>query len=129
MRPYIVILFIMEVCMKEVISFLIYFVIIYLLYLLTVVLQKNKYEKYKGSRQVIFFIKKYNLDFNKVSFTKFINILSLTNSFIMSITLVLIQYLPNLMLKLMVAFVTIIVLILSCYKLIGIYIERRNKHV
>ena len=115
--------------MKELISFLIYFVMIYLVYFFTVIIQKKKYEKIKRGTQVMYFVKRYNLDFNKISFTKFINVLSLVNSFIMALTITLVQYLPNLMLKLMVAFVTLIVLILSCYKLIGLYIERRNKNV
>ena len=115
--------------MKEIISFLIYFILIYLFYLLTVILRRNKYDKYKKSKQVIYFVKKYNLDFDKISFSKFINILSLINSFIMAITIILVQYLPNLILKLIVAFIALIVLILACYKLLGIYIERRNKDV
>ena len=113
--------------MKLLLSYLIYFVVIYLFYLLTVVLNKKKHEKYKRSKQVMMFVRRYNLDFKKISLVKFLNIIAITNSFIMSTTIMLLEYVPNLLLKLVVAFVALMALILSCYKLIGIYIERRNK--
>ena len=113
--------------MKILILYVIYFVVIYLFYLLTVVLNKKKNQKYKRSKQVMMFVRRYNLDFKKISLVKFLNIIAITNSFIMSTTIMLLEYVPNLFLKLVVAFVALMVLILSCYKLIGIYIERRNK--
>ncbi len=113
--------------MKILISYVIYFVVIYLFYLFTVILNKKKHEKYKRSKQIMLFVKRYNLDFKKISFTKFLNIVALTNSFIMSTTIMLLEYVPNLFLKLVIAFVALMALIPSCYRLIGIYIERRNK--
>ena len=115
--------------MKLLLSYVIYFVVIYLFYFFTVIIRKNKYEKYKRSRQIMFFVKRYNLDFKKISFSKFLNIVALTNSFIMSTTIMLLEYVPNLFLKLVIAFVALMILILACYKLIGIYIERRNNNV
>ena len=112
--------------MKILLSFIISFVVIYLFYLLTVILNKKKHEKYMRSRQVMFFVRKYNLDFKKVSFTKIMNIIALTNSFIMSTTIVVLEFVPNLFMKLIVAFACLMVLIMACYKLIGIYIERRK---
>ena len=75
------------------------------------------------------FVKKYHLDFNKISFKKFINILSIINSFIMSLTIEIVFYIPNFILKFVVAFVVLMALILICYTLLGKYIERVNKHV
>ena len=115
--------------MEKVLSFVIYFVLIYLFYFFTVIIRKNKYEKYMQSKQIVYFIKKYNLDFNKISFNKFINIIAIVNSLIMAITIMILEYIPHLMLKLLVAFVILIILILLSYKLIGIWIERRNKNV
>ncbi|MBR1376343.1 MAG: hypothetical protein IJ565_00810 [Bacilli bacterium] len=115
--------------MEKLISFIIYFILIYLFYFFTVIIQKKKYDKYKKSKQVMYFVNKYNLDFDKIPFNKFINILSIVNSFIMSITIILVQFLPNLILKLIFALITLILLILICYRLLGIYIERRNKNV
>ena len=114
--------------MKTIIDFLIYYVLIYVLYLLFVVFTKKE-DKYKNSSQVQYFVKRYHLDFNKISYKKFIQILALTNSFIMAFTLTIVSFIPHIMLKLLVAFVLLMILILLCYKLIGVYIERRNKNV
>jgi len=90
---------------------------------------KGKEDKYKKSSQIKYFVKKYNLNFDKISYNKFLQILAITNSFIMAITATIVNYLPHLMLKLFVAFILLIILILVCYKVIGVYIERRNKNV
>ncbi len=115
--------------MKYIISFIINFVIIYIFHILTVVLRKSKYEKYKKSKEVSLFVKKYHLDFNKISIGKFLNILSLVNSFIMSLAILSVYFVPNLILKMLVTFVLLIILILIFYTLLGKYIERVNKNV
>ena len=115
--------------MKYLTLFIIYFVIIYLFYLFTVILRKKKYDKYKKSTQIVHFIKKYNLDFTKISFIKFINIIAFTNSFIMSSTLIVMEFIDKYVMKILVAFVVLFVLIFICYRLIGFYIERKNKNV
>ena len=121
--------------MEKLISFLLYFLIIYLLYLITVVLKKEKYEKYKRGKQVLFFIKKYNVDFKKVSFERFINVLSIINSFIMATTIMIVRliitdgFMNNIIIKLSIAFVVLMFLIIVCYSVYGKILERRSKHV
>ena len=121
--------------MEKFLSFLLYFLIIYLLYLITVVLRKEKYEKYKKGKQVMFFVKKYNVDFNKISFETFVNILSIINSFIMAVTIIMVRIIISdsmkngLILKLSLAFLILLLLIIVCYRIYGKLLERRNKHV
>lgn len=121
--------------MEKIISFLIYFVIIYLLHLFTVILKKGKYTKYQRSKQVQYFVKKYNVDFKKISFKKFINTLSMINSFIMAAAIIAVQVLITgdtkfgLLLKLSLAFVLLLLLLMVCYGIYGKILERRNKHV
>ncbi len=121
--------------MEKLISFLLYFFIIYLLYLITVVLKKEKYEKFKKGKQVLFFIKKYNVDFKKVSFRNFLNVLSMINSFIMATTIMVVRmvitdgFMNNIIIKLSIAFVILMLLIIVCYSLYGRVLERRSKHV
>ena len=56
-------------------GFIISFLIVYLFYLLTVILQTKKYEKFKKSNQVLYFVKKYKIDINKINMKKFTNLL------------------------------------------------------
>ena len=112
--------------MKYLIIFIISFIIFYLLYLTTVVLRKSKIEKYKNGRQIQFFVRKYGLSFKNISPTKFYNLLSIVNSFIMGVTVMIIFSIENIIIKFLLAFVIIIILILLCYSLLGMYIRKKD---
>ena len=71
--------------MVYLISFVIAFLIVYLFYFFTVILQKKKYDKFKKSNQVMYFVNRYKLNVNKINIKKFIHIISLTNSLIIAI--------------------------------------------
>ena len=112
--------------MKYLITFIVSFTSIYLLYLFTVVLRRSKVDKYKNGKQVQFFIKKYGLSFKNIKPTTFYNLLALTNSFIMGITVMLILVIKNIIIKFLVAFLILIILILLCYSLLGFYIRKKE---
>ena len=71
------------------IFFIAAFLIVYLFYFLTVILQKKKYDKFKKSNQVMYFVNRYKLDINKINITLIIHFLMtslLKNSFILNKT-------------------------------------------
>lgn len=106
--------------------FLIVFIIIYLFYFVTVILQKKKYEKFKNSNQVMFFVKKYKLDVNKLNISKFIKIISFTNSFIIALTFAITTITTNYIYILLIGIVTIIPLMLLCYHIVGLYLKKEE---
>ena len=107
--------------------FLISFVIVYLFYLFTVILQKKRYDKFKKSNQVLYFVKKYKLDMNKINMFKFTNILGLTNSFIIALTFTIICLFNNIFIQLILALIIILPLMFIAYHLIGKYFEKGGK--
>lgn len=107
--------------------FLFYFIIIYLIYLVTVILQNKKMHKFEKGKQVQFFVKTYGLDFAKISVNKFTHILAITNSIIMSLTILVVTNIDNIILKLLSAFVLLFPLILIGYSLLGLYIKHKMK--
>ena len=111
--------------MEKLLVFSFSFMAIYLLYLFTVVLRKNKREKYKKSAQVLFFVKKYNLDFDKVSVTKFANILALSNSFVMATAMLVQEFANNFLLKMLFILITLLPIIYLEQLLIGFYIKKK----
>lgn len=112
--------------MKYLIWFLIGFTIIYLFYFITVVLQVKKYEKFRNSNQVMFFVKRYNLDPKKINIKKFINIISINNSFIIALSFSLTTVTNNFIYILLIGLSSIIPLILITYHFIGIYLKKEN---
>lgn len=113
--------------MDYIIYFLLAFIIIYLFYLFTVILQKKRYDKFKTSNQVMYFVKKYKLNVKKIDIKKFINIISLTNSFIIALSFAAVIKIENNILMLLVGLLILIPLMLLCYHFIGKYLQKEEK--
>lgn len=106
--------------------FLISFIIIYLFYFITVILQKKRYEKFKSSNQVLFFVKRYKLDVNKMNISKFIKIISFINSFIIALTFTIVININNYLLMLLIGFIILIPLMLLSYYIVGFYLKKEE---
>jgi len=106
------------------IYFLVSFVVVYLFYLFTVILQKKRYDKFKKSNQVLYFVKIYKLDVDKIDMFKFTNILGLANAFIMGLTFTIICMFENIIIQLLIALVILLPLMFLFYHLIGKYFKR-----
>ena len=113
--------------MKYVILFVVTFLVVYLLYLCTVILNKKKLKKFPKSNQVIFFVKKYGIKVDNSNSKELANLIALTNSLIISITITVIELIPNFILKILVAFPIILILILVLYDIIGKTMLKRGK--
>lgn len=108
-------------------GFIISFLIVYLFYLFTVILQTKRYDKFKKSNQVMYFVKKYKIDVNKLNMKKFTNILGLANSLIISIAFTATYLVDNLILQLLIGLIILIPLIFIFYSIIGNYLKRECK--
>ena len=110
--------------MKEIITFLIVFTIIYLLYLFLVILNKKKMKKYKDNTYVTFLVKTYNLDKDKLPIKFLAHIISLSNSFIISFVFVIVTLIDNFILKMLLGFSILIPLMLLVYYIIGKLLQK-----
>lgn len=115
--------------MEYLLTFVFCFVIVYLVYSLIVILRKKGFEKFKTSKQLIFFETAYKIDFKKINLKSFAHALALTNAFIIALTCTIIEIFDNLILKLAVGFVILLPLMLLMYKLLGtIYKKKAEKN-
>jgi len=116
--------------MKFVILFVVTFLVVYLLYLLTVILNKKKLNKFKNSNQVLYFIKKYKIKIDDSNVKLLANLVALSNAFIISIAITIVELVSNFILKILVAFLIIMPLIFILYHIVGkIMLKRGNKNV
>ena len=114
--------------MNYVILFVVTFLVVYLLYLLTVILNKKKLEKFKKSNQVLYFIKKYKIKVNDSNVKLLAHLVALSNAFIMGTAVTIVELVPNYILKILVAFLVVMPLILIMYHIVGkIMLKRGNK--
>lgn len=99
--------------------FIISFIVIYLTYFIVIINRKKGLESFKKGKQLEFFIKTYKLDKKKIDIKKIANTLALTNSFIMALTLTIIEFTDNLIIKILLCVIILIILMLIMYKLLG----------
>ena len=106
---------------------LIYFVATFILILLVYILIINKARKKKNiiNMEQIYLLKKFNL--NKTSEKTLRWITSLTNSFIIAFTSVFIFNIDKWIWKLLIGFVTLIILIYSLYEIEGRILKKKEE--
>ena len=108
-------------------TFVLVFLIIYLLYLFTVILNKKKMNKIFETKQAMLIINPNKLDVNKINKTIFVNVMALANSFIVALTFAFCDvFIKNYIVKLGIAFVLLISLIFCVYKIIGIVYKKKE---
>lgn len=104
------------------------FLLIYVLYLVTVIFNKKKIKKFFDTTQAKYFIYRYKLDTSKLNAKSFANSIALTNSSFISLTLVATELTKNYYLKILIGFVTLIPLMLISYSILGnIYKKKEGK--
>ena len=111
--------------MNELILFLGTFIFVYLVYLVLIILRKKKMDKYKKSTEVRYLENKYKLDIKKLNLKKLSHILDLANAFIIAITILVISFVDDLILKLMVGFIVLFPMILIIYHIIGKSLQKK----
>ncbi len=113
--------------MENIIISLITFVTIYLLYLIFVINKKNKLEKFEKSMYVNFLVSISKINIKNINMKKLAHVLALSNSFIISFTVFVIEYIDKFILKLLVGFVLIIPLLYITYFIIGKIYKGKEK--
>lgn len=105
--------------MEYIFTFIVSFMIIYIVYYLIILRRKEGLEKFKRGTQVEYFKKVYQLNIKKINIKEFARDLSLTNAFIMSAVITIIEFFDSLILKMLAGFIIIIPLMLLSYKILG----------
>ena len=105
--------------MNYIVLFMISFILIYTTYYIVIINRKKGLESFKKGKQLEFFIKAYKLDKNKLNIKKFANSLSLTNSFIIALTITIMEFIDNLIIKLLLCVIILTTLMLVMYNYLG----------
>lgn len=113
------------------IEFLLFFIICYLLYLFLMILRKKKntFKIKKPRVEEAYLMAKYNIDFKnfkKKEYRRFLHIIALNNSFILSLTLIIVDIIDSIFLKMLLAIIVVVPLILFTYKIIGKHYQRKG---
>lgn len=113
--------------MEKLILFLVTFIFVYLVYFVLIILRKKKMDKYKKSTEVRYLENKYKLDVKKLNLKALVHVLALSNAFIIATTILVINFVDDLVLKLMVGFMVLFPMILIVYHIIGKTLQKKYK--
>lgn len=113
--------------MDKVVSMLIAFVIVYLIYLVLIVFNKKSRKKLKTGIEARFLKKVYKIDLNKINDKKLANSIALNNSIIIAVTFYLTDlFFENMILQMLLSFPILILLIIILYDLTGRYYKKHE---
>ena len=112
--------------MKELILYLLTFVVSYLFYLMFVIGRKNVLKKFPEGKEMLYLKYKYGVRIDDKNLKKIANKVCLANSFILATTVYVVCLFDNLFLEILAGFATLIILILTLYHLIGTYYKNKQ---
>ena len=112
------------IVIKELVLFILVFVLVYLFYVVFVLMRKNVLKKFPDGLNVMYLRKKYNVKITDKNIKKIANSVFLANSTAVSI----VSCFKSFIIGILVSIIPIILMILIIYHFIGIhYGTRRNK--
>ena len=112
--------------MKELILYFITFVLIYLFYVIFVLNRKNVLKKFPDGKEMTYLKYKYNVKVNENNIKRIANSVFLANAFILSTTVYIVSLFDSFVLRILVGFITLVMLILVLYHFIGIHYKNRR---
>ena len=112
--------------MKELIFYVIIFLLVYLFYVIFVLCRKNVLKNFPNGKEMRYLKFKYGIKVNDKNIKKIANTIFLANSFILSTTVYVVCLFNNLLLEIIVGVLTLTILILAIYHLIGIYYKKKQ---
>ena len=118
--------------MNIIFEYLIVFLVIFILNYFFFIRNKEKYNKKKIPYELYYLKSIYNINLKKDNYKKFVWVYSLTNTFIITTSyIIVVELVKGILLQVVVGLVLIILLIIICYGLLGRYYNWKEgkKHV
>ena len=101
-------------------------------YIIFVLCRKNVFKKFIDGKEIKYLQLKYNIKVNDSNLKNIANKVFLANSFILATTVSVVSIFESLLLQILIGVITLIILILVVYHLIGTYYKKKQggkKHV
>lgn len=112
--------------MKDLIFYLVVFILVYLFYVIFVLCRKNVLKKFPEGKEMKYLKYKYGVKVNDKNLKQVANTIFLGNSFIISTTVFVVCLFDSLLLEILVGLITLIVLLVGIYHLIGTYYKKKQ---
>ena len=112
--------------MKELIFYLMIFILSYLFYIIFVFCRPNVLKKFPNGKEITYLKYRYGIKVNDKNLKLVANIIFLTNSFILATTVYVVCLFDSFFVELLVGLLTLILLILVLYHIIGKCLNKKQ---
>lgn len=116
----------MEGFIKELILFVISYIIVFLLYRIFIIKKAKRKKNPKEPFEVTYLVNKYKLDLEKINYKRLLNIISLISSFDIALVVVIILLFKSFILEIIVGFITTLIIILVSYHLVYLVYKKKG---
>lgn len=112
--------------MKDLIFYLIIFLLVYLFYVIFVLCRKNVLKNFPNGKEIKYLKMKYGIKVNDNNLKRIANTVFLSNAFILSTTVFVVCLFDKLYLEIIVGLITLLALMFTIYHLIGTYYKKKQ---
>ena len=116
----------MDKIIRELILFIISFIVVFLLYEIFVVRKAKSKKKPKEPIEVTYLVNKYKLDLKNVNYKKLLRIISIVSSFDIAVVVAVILLFDNFLLEVVVGFITMLIMIVVSYHLVYLVYKKKG---
>ena len=116
----------MDKVIRELILFVISFIIVFLLYRLVIVKRAKSKKRAKEPFEVTYLVNKYKLDLKKVNYKRLLMVISLVSSFDIALVVTIILLLKSFILEIIVGFISILIIISFSYHLVYLVYKKKG---
>ena len=107
-------------------DFLLIFALVYIIYSVFFNKKRKDYKDLKKNDEIKFFIRKYDLDMRNTKYKSLLRTLTFINSFIISLETTIVLYIENYIVKIIVCFISSIILLYALYTITGNYYKKKE---
>ena len=116
----------MDKIIRELILFIISFIVVFLLYEIFVVRKAKSKKKPKEPIEVTYLVNKYKLDLKNVNYKKLLRIISIVSSFDIAVVVAVILLFDNFLLEVVVGLITMLIMIVVSYHLVYLVYKKKG---
>lgn len=107
-------------------DFIFIFILLLIVYFTFINKNRKEYDKLPDNSTIKSFIIRYDLDMRKTNYKTLLNVLSITDSFILAFGAVVVINIKSRVLGILIAFAVVIILIYSLYEILGRYFKKKE---
>ena len=112
--------------MEELVSFLLTFIFVFLLYQLFVIRRAKRKKKKKHPIEISYLVYRYHLDLEKVEYNRLLQIVALVSSFDIAVIGSVVMNFSNFFLVIVVGFILTLIFILSSYHIVYLFYKKKG---